>query len=88
MKVVGKVTEDEKREIESLFERKNGLYELAKILRPDDVELYERIVKDLGVTNSKFQAWWDAMYEKYKWEGAENGKWEINFKTCEILLVI
>lgn len=88
MKVVGKVTEEEKNEIEALFERKNGLNELAKILKPDDVELYEKLIKDMGSTNIKFQAWWDNMSKKYQWEGTENGSWEINFNTCEIYLVI
>lgn len=87
MKVVGKVTEEEKNEIEALFERKNGLTELAKILKPTDNELYEMLVKDMGATNIKFQNWWDKMSEKYKWEGAENASWEINFSTCEILLI-
>lgn len=88
MKVVGKVTEEEKKEIEVLFERKNGLNELAKILKPDDIELYEMLVKDMGATNVKFQTWWDRMSDKYQWERAENGRWEINFATCEILLIV
>ncbi len=29
-----------------------------------------------------------ALVEKYKWESAEGGNWEINFDTCEILLVL
>lgn len=87
MKIVGKVTEDEKKEIEAIFERKNGLQELVKIMNVDDTELYEKVVKDIGATNTKFQAWWDDMAEKYKWESTENGRWEINFKTCEIILI-
>ena len=85
-KTVGHVTEEEKIEIQTLFERRNGLNELAKILSPDNVELYERLVKDLGETTTKFQQWWDNMSTKYQWEGAENGNWEINFQTNEILL--
>lgn len=85
-KVVGQVTEEEKNEIQSLFERRNGLNELAKILSPDNAELYERLVKDLGETTTKFQKWWDDMSTKYQWEGVENGNWEINFQTNEILL--
>lgn len=87
-KIVGKVTEAEKNEIQSLFERKNGLNELAKILTVDNSELYEKLVKDLGETGTKFQQWWDSMAQKYAWEAAENGHWEINFDTCEIYLVI
>ena len=86
-KVVGQVTEEEKNEIQALFERRNGLNELAKILTSDNAELYERSVKDMGETGTKFQNWWDRMAQKYQWESAEGGNWEINFSTCEILLV-
>lgn len=54
-KVVGQVSELEKREIQILFERRNGLNELAKILTADNTELYERLIKDLGETSIKFQ---------------------------------
>lgn len=86
-KLVGQVTPEEKNEIQMLFERRNGLNELAKILTADNSDLYEKLVKDLGETGSKFQNWWDTMAQKYQWEGTQNGNWEINFKTCEIFLV-
>ena len=63
------------------------LNELAKILTADNAELYEKLVKDLGETGTKFQDWWNRMAEKYQWESAEDGNWEINFDTCEIYLV-
>lgn len=85
-KVVGQVTPEEKDEIQTLFERRNGLNELAKILTADNADLYEKLVKDLGDTGTKFQNWWDRMAQKYQWESAENGHWEINFETCEITL--
>ena len=56
-KVVGQVTEEEKNEIQALFERRNGLNELAKILTSDNAELYERLVEDMGETGTKFQQW-------------------------------
>lgn len=86
-KLVGLVTPEEKNEILTLFERRNGLNELAKILTADNAELYEKLVKDLGETGTKFQDWWNRMAEKYQWESVENGNWEINFDTCEIYLV-
>lgn len=86
-KEVGQVTELERDEIQSLFERRNGLNELAKILTAENSELYERLVKDLGETGSKFQNWWDRMAQKYDWESDPNGHWEIDFNTCTILLV-
>lgn len=86
-KNVGQVTVEEKNEIQMLFERRNGLNELAKILTADNTELYEKLVKDMGETGTKFQKWWDTMAQKYQWESAPNGNWEINFETSEINLV-
>lgn len=86
-KKVGNVTPEECNEIKVLFERRNGLAELAKILTPDNKELYERLVKDLGETGTKFQNWWNDKSEKYGWQSAEGGSWEIDFDTCDIYLV-
>ena len=86
-KQVGQVTVEERNEIQALFERRNGLNELAKIVTADNTALYEKLVRDLGETGTKFQNWWDMMAEKYHWESSENGNWEINFDTCEIYLV-
>ena len=60
-KLVGTVTEEEKLEIQILFERRNGLNELAKIVTGSNEMLYEKLVKDLGETGRKFQDWWDRM---------------------------
>lgn len=85
---IGFVTEQERDEIQKLFERRNGLNELAVILTADNGALYEKLVADLGETGSRFQYWWDRMSQKYNWVSDENGHWEINFDTCEIFLVI
>lgn len=87
-KIVGRVTQEECSEIKRLFERRNGLTELAKIVTADNTDLYERLVADLGETATKFQNWWDNMADKYQWEKTPNGKWEINFDTCEISLAM
>ncbi len=86
-KLVGQVSPAERDEIQRLFERRNGLNELAKILTPDNTELYERLVTDMGETGTRFQQWWERMAANYQWESAPNGNWEINFETCEIYLV-
>ena len=49
-KLVGTVTNEEKCEIQTLFERRNGLNELAGILTVDNEVLYEKLVKDIGET--------------------------------------
>lgn len=86
-KEVGRVTEQERDEIQSLFERRNGLVELAQILTADKTELYERLIKDMGETSTKFQQWWNRMGDKYQWDSADNGSWEIDFNECTIYLV-
>lgn len=86
-KEIGRVTEAERDAIQALFERRNGLNELAKIITADNNELYEKLVKDLGETGTRFQQWWDSMAQKYQWEGTKDGHWEINFNTCAIYLV-
>lgn len=84
--LVGKVTREEGAEIKALFERKNGLAELAKIVTPDNEALYEKLVLDMGETTSKFQGWWDRMAKKYNWASCAGGKWEIDFDTNDIYL--
>lgn len=86
-KVIGQVTTEERNEIQTLFERRNGLNELAHILTTENEDLYEKLVKDLGETGAKFQDWWNRMGEKYNWESAKGGNWEIDFETCNIYLV-
>lgn len=83
---IGQVSPEERDEIQMLFERRNGLNELAKVLTPDNESLYQKLVKDMGETSSRFQQWWDRMSEKYQWKRTPNGHWEIDFETCEISL--
>lgn len=86
-KEVGRVTMDERDEIKTLFVRRNGLTELAKILDTENAELYEKLVTDLGDTTTRFQNWWDSMADKYQWESAPESNWEIDFEDCAIYLV-
>ncbi len=86
-KEVGKVTAAERDEILMLFERRNGLNELAKILTAGNGEMYNRLIKDMGENSIRFQNWWSTMAEKYQWESAEDGSWEIDFNDGTIYLV-
>lgn len=86
-KLVGQVTPEECKKIQQLFERRNGLKELAQIVKSNESELYDKMVQDMGETNTKFQAWWDRMGKKYQWESHDDGHWEINFDNRNIYLV-
>lgn len=85
-KEIGCVTPEERNMIQTLFERQNGLNELAKILTAENTELYEKLVKDMGETSTKFHNWWNSMSTRYNWESSETGHWEIDFDTCKIYL--
>lgn len=85
--LIGQVTSEEKKEIQSLFERRNGLNELAKIVTAGNSDLYEKLVNDLGETTTKFEQWWTRMAEKYQWPAEDDAHWEIDFEEGKIYLV-
>jgi CXXX repeat modification system protein len=92
-KKVGNVTEEERDEIQTLFESKNGLKELTRSLVDMDKKelensaLYEKLVADMGSVSTRFQRWWDEKSGKYNWESAPGAHWEIDFDTCDIYVV-
>lgn len=90
-RVVGRVTPAERDEIQTLYERKNGLVELVAALRengnmPAGDAFYEKLVADMGRTTSRFQAWWKEKGRLYGWEASPTGHWTIDFDSCEIHL--
>ena len=91
-KEVGKVTPEERDEIKSLFERKNGITELTRSLinvpksELDNSYLYDKLISDMGKVSSLFQKWWDTKSAKYKWESAPGYRWEIDFDSCKIFI--
>ncbi|MDR0431334.1 MAG: CXXX repeat peptide modification system protein [Tannerellaceae bacterium] len=88
-KRIGRVSEKEKKEIQVLSNRKNGLNELLRIISTgDDNKLhYEKLMIDLIEANISFNQWWDKMSERYQWEKHPNANWEIDFLTNEVYLV-
>ncbi len=89
---VGMVTKEEKNELLVLFERKLGIEELTATLESDLLSddkkenLQNKMMVDLGKVKLDLQAWWDKMYEKYKWKIIDGYMWNIDFQTCEIFL--
>ncbi|MDO4799909.1 MAG: CXXX repeat peptide modification system protein [Bacillota bacterium] len=81
MRVVWKLTEEEYIEIESLFERKIALENLAKIVDSENTALYEKMIADYGRTLRQFNEWWKIMSQKYSWSGKN---WWLDFETKEI----
>lgn len=90
--LIGKVTPRERDEILALFERKNGLTELAHSLAEADDDVlknsyfYNKLVTDMGKTLAKYQQWWDDQAKVHQWEKGAGEAWEINFDTCQVFL--
>lgn len=90
---VGSVTEQEKKDMLRLYERKLALQELVITLptqcldQDSKDELYDRIMIDMGTNKLKFDKWWAEMAQKYGWMALPNGQWNIDFETNEIYLV-
>lgn len=90
---VGTVTEEEKKSILMLHERKIALDELVLSLNNPSMtsevrnELYEKITGDMGKTKMGLETWWESMKNKYNWKWVEGGSWNIDFQTNEITLV-
>ena len=87
-KIVGKITVEERNEIQMLFEHRNGLDEIAMIVSKEQGALYDKLVKDKEETNIRFQNWWEEKALKYQWESTKGGKWKIDFKTCDVYLIV
>lgn len=83
MKIVGKVLDEEKKELQELFEKRTALETLLKCIDLNDSILYEKIIEDYAGVQKKFDHWWSEMYKKYNWETGDS--WQIDFNTNEII---
>ncbi|WP_454055603.1 CXXX repeat peptide modification system protein [Clostridium sp. Marseille-Q7071] len=91
MKEVGFVTENEKNQIATLYERKLALDELEETLSNDSLDislkklLISKIETDKQKTNEKFNRWWANKNIKYKWKSNEDSSMlSIDFGTNKI----
>lgn len=84
MKIVGKVTEEEKLIIKKINNHRIALEELLLVLTSDD-ELYNKAKNDLESTMIQYQEWWNQHYIKYSWEKGISD-WKILFDTNEIII--
>ena len=94
-RVIGTVTVEEKKQIENLFERKNGLGELLLIISGNNLldeetknNTYEKVIVDMGKTKTAFDKWWTDMQNKYQWPNINGYSYHIDFVTNEIILGI
>lgn len=82
-KLVVKVAEERRDEIQDLFEKMGAFENLIKIIDPEENrKMYQQIIKDYGTARRLFQEWWDRIKLE---NGLGDANYYINFETCEIL---
>ena len=72
------ILEIEKEKFYDLFEKRNALINLEKIIDSSNV-LYRRLRINLIETTKAEERWWNEIAEKYNLK-LENERWIINFK--------
>ena len=96
MIALGRVNEEELKEIEMLFRRKSALENMFIVLaqRINDKEysensnsMYEKLVTDLGITNQNMGQWWMNTSAKYKSKVEERKKWTADLGTGVVSLL-
>lgn len=81
-KVIWTLSENDKNEIQELFEKKTALENLVKAIDPSNEIIYNKLVTDYSKITSLFQKWWSETSKKYNWVSGEH--WSVNFDTNEV----
>ena len=79
------ILEIEKEKFYDLFEKRNALINLEKIIDSSNV-LYRRLRINLIETTKAEERWWNEIAEKYNLK-LENEKWIINFKDNTLFII-
>lgn len=87
MRIIGKVSKDECREIEIINEKIFALKNLMKIIDSKANEaLYSHCIDDYNFHMKEFSDWWCETQKKYNWKVSEEEFVNIKFQTGEIFV--
>ncbi len=90
---VGRVSDEEKKELVILYERKMAMEELEESLERTDLteseflQMKSKFKEEKPKTIYDFNKWWQDKAEKYKWDKKDHGQWTIDFETNDIFLL-
>lgn len=87
-KVVGRVSEEEKNEIEVLFEHREALKSLVSSLSDEvlleDAIVYDKYIAEIAEINYRYRSWWERMEMQYNWPKLPKEHLTIDFNTNEV----
>lgn len=88
--IITELPDDERQEIENLFERINSLESLSLTLAADNKlfkensDMYERIITDLTDTRKKFNQWWLFLADKYNLDKDHLSQYHVDFQDSNL----
>ena len=84
---LGKLSEEESKELKKLSNRKNALIELLKSLQDDSLNrLYDKIMSDYTETSAAISDWWQKAAAEHGWEYERADGWSVDFGTNTVFL--
>ena len=84
MNEVVKLSEDEIRAIEDIYERKIALENLTKIVDSKNEDIYNKFIEDYTYTLKMYNEWWNEITLKYKL----NGNYFVDFSEKSLILTL
>jgi hypothetical protein len=98
MTTLGTVTKEELNLLEIAFRKKISLESLFVVLTErkktltssdsDFESMYNRMVDDYGKAQMEINKWWKDMSSKYQWKGDPKGRWNVDFSTGLVSLIV
>jgi CXXX repeat modification system protein len=92
IEVVGRVSADERNQIQELLSTRYGLMELLSVFEegptaPDEKRFFNKVNQDLKSVSSRLDSWWASAVRKHHWRITRDCQWQIDFETGEISLL-
>lgn len=88
--LVGKVTEEEKKEVEAYFEHFQSVTafvsSLSNEVLTEDPDLYEKFIQEAMEVVWKYQSWWAIKADKYLWPSSVRDNLFLDFTTNEVFI--
>ena len=90
-KSVGKLTEQERDEIQHLNYRRQTLKTLFRSFAEEENEinpgLYDKLIEDMTQTEQRYDTWFRQEAQQHGWDRADGASWSVDFESCEVFLV-
>jgi len=80
------ISEEEKREIRTIFQEKRAITDLISSLK-DTSPIYPKLKNDYIETNEQYHAWFTGFEKRYGAKGQPDCRWQVDFVANKVLLV-